>query len=56
MAHPPFLVSMAMWVNCMRFVPEEGIPAAELARQAQVTGPSMAGVTHGWTRGSQRRT
>ena len=56
MAHPPYLVSMAMWVNCMRFVSEEGIPAAELARRAQVTGQSMAGVTHGWTRGSQRRT
>ena len=44
MDRPPYLVSMAMWVNCMRFVPEEGIPAAELARLAQVTGPSMAGV------------
>jgi DNA-binding MarR family transcriptional regulator len=44
MDRPPYLVSMAMWVNCMRFVPEEGIPAAELARRAQVTGPSMAGV------------
>jgi len=43
MAHPPWLVSMAMWVNCMRFVPEDGIPAGELARLAQVTGPSMAG-------------
>jgi DNA-binding MarR family transcriptional regulator len=43
MAHPPYLVSMAMWVNCMRFVPEEGITAAELARLAQVDGPSMAG-------------
>ena len=44
MDRPPFLVSMAMWVNCLRFVPEQGIPAAELARRAQVTGPSMAGV------------
>jgi DNA-binding MarR family transcriptional regulator len=44
MARPPFLVSMAMWVNCMRFVPDEGIPAAELARRAQVTGQSMAEV------------
>jgi DNA-binding MarR family transcriptional regulator len=44
MAHPPFLVSMAMWVNCMRFVPEQGISAAELARRAQVTDQSMAGV------------
>ena len=56
MDRPPFLVSMAMWVDCMRFVPEEGISAAELAGRAQATGQSMAGVTHGWTRGSQRRT
>jgi DNA-binding MarR family transcriptional regulator len=38
---PPWLVSMAMWEHCMRFIPEEGIPAAELARRAQLTGHSM---------------
>ena len=37
----PYLVSMAMWVNCMRLVPGEGIPAGDLARRAQVTGESM---------------
>jgi DNA-binding MarR family transcriptional regulator len=42
--HPPYLVSMAMWVNCMRFVPGDGIPAGQLARRAQVTGKSMQGV------------
>jgi DNA-binding MarR family transcriptional regulator len=42
--HPPYLVSMAMWVNCMRFVPGGGIPAGQLARRAQVTGKSMQGV------------
>ncbi len=31
--HPPYLVSMAMRVNCMRFVPGEGIPAGQLARR-----------------------
>jgi DNA-binding MarR family transcriptional regulator len=39
----PWLVSMAMWVNCMRLVPAGGIPAGELARRAQVTGDSMRG-------------
>jgi hypothetical protein len=42
--HPPYLVSMAMWVNCMRFVPGDGVPAGQLARRAQVTGKSMQGV------------
>jgi DNA-binding MarR family transcriptional regulator len=32
-----WLVSMAMWVHCMRYVPEDGIPAGELARRAQLT-------------------
>jgi DNA-binding MarR family transcriptional regulator len=41
LAHPPWLVSMAMWANCMRLVPAEGIPAGELARRAQVTVDSM---------------
>jgi hypothetical protein len=41
--HLPFLVSMTMWVNCMRLVPGDGIPAGELARRAQITGESMRG-------------
>jgi DNA-binding MarR family transcriptional regulator len=41
---PPWLVSMAMWGNCMRLLPADGIPAGELARQAQLTGKSMATV------------
>jgi len=36
----PWLVSMAMWAHCMRLVPEEGIPAGELARQARLTAES----------------
>jgi DNA-binding MarR family transcriptional regulator len=32
----PWLVSMAMWVHCMRHVAEDGIPAGELARRAQL--------------------
>ena len=40
--HPPWLVSMAMWANCLRLVPADGIEAGELARQARLTGPSMA--------------
>jgi DNA-binding MarR family transcriptional regulator len=39
--HPPWLVSMAMWANCLRFVPPGGIAAGELARQARLTGHSM---------------
>jgi DNA-binding MarR family transcriptional regulator len=33
----PWLVSMAMWVHCMRHVPDRGISAGELARRAQLT-------------------
>jgi DNA-binding MarR family transcriptional regulator len=33
----PWLVSMAMWVHCMRHVPADGIPAGELARRAQLS-------------------
>jgi DNA-binding MarR family transcriptional regulator len=33
----PWLVSMAMWVHCMRLVPEEGVIARDLARQSQLT-------------------
>jgi DNA-binding MarR family transcriptional regulator len=32
----PWLVSMAMWIHCMRHVPADGIPAGELARRAQL--------------------
>lgn len=31
----PWLVSMAMWLNCMRFVPDEGITFGELVRLAR---------------------
>src|ERR1700689_2397785 len=41
LAHPPWLVSMAMWANCLRFVPAGGITAGELAGQARLTGASM---------------
>jgi DNA-binding MarR family transcriptional regulator len=33
---PPWLVSMAMWANCLRFVPADGIAAGELARRARL--------------------
>lgn len=33
----PWLVSMAMWVNCMRFVPVEGISTTELAHRGRMT-------------------
>ncbi len=36
----PWLVSMAMWVHCMRFVPEDGITTQELARRARLTATS----------------
>jgi DNA-binding MarR family transcriptional regulator len=39
--HPPWLVSMAMWANCLRFVPPGGIEAGELAGRARLTGASM---------------
>jgi len=34
-AYGPWLVSMAMWFNCLRFVGEEGVTAGELARLAR---------------------
>jgi DNA-binding MarR family transcriptional regulator len=40
-SHAPWLVSMAMWVHCMRYVPADGIPAGELTRQARLTAKSM---------------
>ena len=36
----PWPVSMAMWAHCMRFVPEDGIPAGELARRACLSAKS----------------
>jgi DNA-binding MarR family transcriptional regulator len=33
----PWLVSMAMWSTCMRFVGEEGVPVGELERLARTT-------------------
>ena len=35
--HAPWLVSMAMWWNCMRFVTENGITVRELHRLARTT-------------------
>lgn len=37
----PWLLSMAMWAHCLRHVPDEGIPAVELARRAGLS-PSTA--------------
>jgi DNA-binding MarR family transcriptional regulator len=36
----PWLVSMAMWVSCMRYVPEDGIPVRELTSRAGLTARS----------------
>ena len=33
----PWLASMAMWANCMRYVDEAGVTAAELARRARMS-------------------
>jgi DNA-binding MarR family transcriptional regulator len=35
---------MAMWVNCMRLVPDDGIPVRELIRRSQLSSKSMQGV------------
>jgi DNA-binding MarR family transcriptional regulator len=40
-SHAPWLVSMAMWVHCLRHVPADGIPAGELTRRARLTAKSM---------------
>ncbi len=37
----PWLVSMAMWMHCMRHVPEQGITAGALTRRAGLTAKSM---------------
>ena len=39
----PWLVSMAMWWTCMRFVAEDGITVAELTRRAR-TGTNLPGM------------
>lgn len=41
--HAPWLVSMAMWLNCMRFVGEDGITVRELERTAR-TPTNLAGM------------
>jgi hypothetical protein len=37
----PWLVSMAMWSNCLQYVPDEGICLRDLARRARITDHSM---------------
>jgi hypothetical protein len=39
----PWLVSLAMWENCMRYVSEEGVTARELERRAR-TGTNLDGM------------
>ena len=39
----PWLVSMAMWFNCMQFIDEEPMPVAELLRRAR-TGTNLDGM------------
>lgn len=39
----PWLTSMAMWLNCLKHVPEEGITAGELERRAR-TGTNLNGM------------
>jgi len=41
--HAPWLVSMAMWSNCMQFVGEEGVSVRELESRAR-TKTNMAGM------------
>src|SRR5205085_1639697 len=41
--YAPWLVSLAMWSNCMRFVGEEGITLGELQRLARTT-TNLAGM------------
>jgi hypothetical protein len=33
----PYLVSVAMWANCLRYVSEDGVTVAEVARRARTT-------------------
>ena len=41
--YAPWLVSMAMWLNCMRYVGEQGIRLGEMERQAR-TGTNLDGM------------
>jgi DNA-binding MarR family transcriptional regulator len=41
--HAPWLVSLAMWSNCMQFIGEEGLPVRELERRAR-TRTNLAGM------------
>jgi DNA-binding MarR family transcriptional regulator len=41
--HAPWLVSLVMWSNCMRFVDENGLPVGELERRARTT-TNLAGM------------
>jgi DNA-binding MarR family transcriptional regulator len=41
--HAPWLVSLVMWSNCMRFVTHEGVPVRELERRARTT-TNLAGM------------
>ena len=45
----PWLVSMAMWFNCMQFIGEEPMPVAELLRRAR-TGTNLDGMRRSRTR------
>lgn len=38
---PPWLVSMPMWVHCLRYVPADGIPVRELVRRSRLSAKSM---------------
>ena len=42
-APAPWLVSLVMWSNCMRFVDEQGVPVRELERRARTT-TNLAGM------------
>jgi hypothetical protein len=41
--HAPWLVSLVMWSNCMRFVDENGLPVGELEGRARTT-TNLAGM------------
>ena len=41
--HAPWLVSLVMWSNCIRFVDENGLPVGELERRTRTT-TNLAGM------------
>jgi hypothetical protein len=45
----PWLVSMAMWMNCMRFVPDEGIRVREMECRARAR-TNLRRMIHGRSR------